>query len=66
MNARTIAKRHFDKNPYRYLIAHLHPNRAQRRSEGRRNGAGKLIVESSRNFIYHRGMFATIEENVDA
>lgn len=31
---REAVQRHFNKNPYRYLISHLGPNRAQRRAEG--------------------------------
>lgn len=59
--AKTTVREHFDKNPYRYLITHLHPNRQQRRAEGRRDPkTKKLIMHRSQNFTYTTSMFGSL------
>ena len=47
---REAVQRHFHNSPYKFVIQHFGPNRAQRRRQGyRHKKTKKLIVEPSRN-----------------
>ena len=47
--ARRAVDRHYHKNPYRYAAMHFDLNRAQRRSEAKRDARGKLLTRHGNN-----------------
>jgi hypothetical protein len=61
---RRAVQEHFHKNPYRYRVAHFGLNRAQRRSDARRDPcSSKLMTPPPHNVPYVR---AFNEELADA
>jgi len=48
--ARRAVQQHFLKNPFRYVVAHYDANRAQRRSDAKRDRrTGKLLTRAGFN-----------------
>lgn len=71
MSAYSVAvQRHYMSHPFRFVIQHFAPNRAQRRAQGyRHKPSKKLIFDSGVNMPYDRYMAlinAPIEDDNDA